>query len=326
MAHPAAGLLDGLAPHVGGGGQEAPGRRPAAHDAVVGEGLPRHQDGAVKVPGGQADVLHPVGAAGDVGGAAAQHILVELGGEVIHGGGGLGDVQGEVLGGPPVQAVIGRLGGGSIEGDAGVVGLENLSSLVKGGILHRGLHLGQDVSQVQLPREGLLEGDGKLGLGLRRQFHHVAAAQGVQDLSLEGLPVQPAARGAPGEVEGGVVGLPGGLHRVPGQVGFHLVQDAVQAIPALVGGQDLLPAEQAAEVDPSPQGEGIGMPHLPGPLGGGHAVRCDAGQGDLVGLGLPFHRLGGEHHALILPSVPGGTAWAAGLLQGSLGRLLGQAA
>lgn len=68
------------------------------------------------------------------------------------------------------------------------------------------------------------------------------------------------------------------------------------------------------------------MPHLPGPLGGSHTVRRGAGQGDLVGLGLPFHRLGGEHHALILPSVPGGTAWAAGFLQGGLRRLLGQAA
>ena len=75
LADAAAQLLDSLAIEVRPCLLEATGCRPLSHHLVIGEGLPRQQDGVVAVLAGQPDVVDAGGGAGYVGAVAAQTVF-----------------------------------------------------------------------------------------------------------------------------------------------------------------------------------------------------------------------------------------------------------
>ena len=164
LTHTAAYLLDALAADVSGGGQKAAGGLPAAHQAVVRELFTGHDDRTVKEFGRQLNIFHAVDRPGDVRRAGAQRILIELTGEFCHGNRGLGDGQGQRALLAPIHGVKGLLGLVGVKAHAHAVLLKNFLRLVKLGVLHRLLDLGQNIRQVQGLRGQLLQADVKLCL------------------------------------------------------------------------------------------------------------------------------------------------------------------
>ena len=162
LANAAADLVHGFALDIGGGGLEAPVRRPFADGSVVGEGFSAVENKAVDNLSGELNVADPPGGAGDMGLGLAQHVPEQDGLQI--GGGDLRllniSLHSQRFAGSGL--VHGLLNGGDVEIGPQLLRYDGVRSGVIGGISHLAVELVVEL----LGGEGLggdgLEGDGDL--------------------------------------------------------------------------------------------------------------------------------------------------------------------
>ena len=162
LADAAADLVHGFALDIGGGGLEAPVRRPFADGSVVGEGFSAVENKAVDNLSGELNVADPPGGAGDMGLGLAQHVPEQDGLQI--GGGDLRllniSLHSQRFAGSGL--VHGLLNGGDVKIGPQLLRYDGVRSGVIGGVSHLAVELVVEL----LGGEGLggdgLEGDGDL--------------------------------------------------------------------------------------------------------------------------------------------------------------------
>ena len=162
LADAAADLVHGFALDIGGGGLEAPVRRPFADGSVVGEGFSAVENKAVDNLSGELNVADPPGGAGDMGLGLAQHVPEQDGLQI--GGGDLRllnvSLHSQRFAGSGL--VHGLLNGGYVKIGPQLFRYDRVRSGVIGGVSHLAVELVIE----------LLGGEGLGGEDLRRKIYN----------------------------------------------------------------------------------------------------------------------------------------------------------
>ena len=162
LADAAADLVHGFALDIGGGGLEAPVRRPFADGSVVGEGFSAVENKAVDNLSGELNVANPPGGAGDMGLGLAQHVPEQDGLQI--GGGDLRllniSLHSQRFAGSGL--VHGLLNGGDVKIGPQLLRYDGVRSGVIGGVSHLAVELVVE----------LLGGEGLGGEDLRRKIYN----------------------------------------------------------------------------------------------------------------------------------------------------------
>ena len=162
LADAAADLVHGFTLDIGGGGLEAPVRRPFADGSVVGEGFSAVENKAVDNLSGELNVADPPGGAGDMGLGLAQHVPEQDGLQIGGGDLRLLNFRVQCQGFPGGGAVQRFLNGGHIEVGSRLLGDDGACGGIVGGVFHLTVK-----PVVKLPG-----GEGFGGAYFHGQFYH----------------------------------------------------------------------------------------------------------------------------------------------------------